>query len=219
MIKKSMPLILILFIFAVFLSYAIFDRTKKSNDSSLENNSNRYIEKDISTSSMNTTNKVNSTSKNENSYKNTSNIIANDTQVVKEQSVNNEIPKVDIDTFNYLNSLQCISYKLKSGETLTDIARKYVNICNLNATIKMIKSINKIDYENNINSKTLIYIPEYAIKSGNMYKVSTGDTWYKVANEYYPKYTAESIMKFLVYINNLPNNDLPLGETIFLPSV
>lgn len=108
---------------------------------------------------------------------------------------------------------------MKSRETLTDIARKYENTCNLSITIKMIKSINKIDDENSINSQSLIHIPESTLKSGSLYKVSTGDTWYKLANEHYPKYTAESIMKFLVYINNLPDNDLPLGVEIFLPVI
>ncbi|MFW2487164.1 LysM peptidoglycan-binding domain-containing protein [Clostridium chromiireducens] len=61
---------------------------------------------------------------------------------------------------NNLSGLRCISYKLKSGETLTDIARKYESTCNLNNTIKMIKLINKIEDENNINSQTVVNIPE-----------------------------------------------------------
>lgn len=215
MIKKTIPLILTILVLVGFLSYAAFDRTKESDVSSIGNSNNNYV----SESYKNNTIKISPNPQSGNLYKNTAYMTAGDTQAVKEQNISNEVKKADIDIFDYLNGLQCISYDLKSGETLTDIARKYESTCNLNSTIKMIKSISKIDDENNINSQTVVYIPEWTIKSGKMYKVSAGDTWYKVANEYYPKYTAESVMKLLVYINNLPNNDLPLGERIFLPVI
>lgn len=108
---------------------------------------------------------------------------------------------------------------MKSGETLTDIARRYENNCNLNTTIKLITSINKLDNRNDIDSGTLLAIPEDTLKNGIMYTIISGDTWYKIRNEYYYQYDADSIMNFLVYINDLPNNDLPLGERIFLPSI
>lgn len=204
--------------FSALLLPATFYKTEKSITSSTGSNNNN-IKSDISTKSTDVTNKIKPASSSENSNKNTSNVKANDIQVVKEEKANSEIEKTGIDASNYLAKLQCINYKLKSGETLTDIARKYESTCNLNSTIKMIKSINKIDDENNMNAQTILRIPEYALENGKMYNVSSGDTWYKVANECYPEYTAESVMKFLVYINNLPNNDLPLGEKIFLPSV
>lgn len=212
MIKKSIPLIVTIFIFTAFLLYATYDRTRKANDSALGNKSTNYSQEDVSIKSTQTSNKVNSIIKNKNLYN-------NDTPVVNQQNIKDETKKSDINTVNYLSSLQCVSYKLKSGETLTDVARKYQETCNLNTTIKIIKSINKINDENNINAQSVLYIPEYALKNGRIHKVSAGDTWYKIANDYYPKYTTDSIMKFLVYINNLSNNDLPLGEEIFIPSI
>ena len=217
MIKKLMPLIVTLCVFAVLLLSATFYKIEKYTTSSTENNNN--VKSNVSAKSTDFTNEIKSNSKSESSYKNISNIVINDTQVVKEQKANSGIRKADIDISNYLDSLQWISYKLKPGETLTDIARKYESTCNLNSTIKIIKSINKIYDENNVNSQANINIPEYALKSGKMYTVVSDDTWYKVAGKYYPEYTAESVMNFLVYINNLPNNDLPLGEKIFLPSL
>lgn len=215
MIKKTIPLILTILVFVAFLSYAAFDRTKESDVSSIGNSNNNYVSESYKNNNI----KISLNPKSGNSYKNTSDITYGYTQDVKEQNISNEVKKADIDIFDYLNGLQCISYELKSGETLTDVARKYESTCNLNSTIKMIKSISRIDDDNNINSRAIVYIPEQTIKSGTMYTVSAGDTWYKVAREYYPKYTAESVMKLLVYINNLPNNDLPLGEKIFLPVI
>lgn len=119
----------------------------------------------------------------------------------------------------YLNNLKYINYQLKFGETLTDIARRYENNCNLNTTIKLITSINKLDNKNDIDSGTLLAIPEDTLKGGIMYIIISGDTWYKIRDEYYYQYDADSIMNFLVYINDLANNDLPLGERIFLPSI
>jgi hypothetical protein len=37
--------------------------------------------------------------------------------------------------------------------------------------------------------------------------------------EYYSNYDVESMNNLLVYINDLPNNNLPLEESIFLPSI
>lgn len=217
MIRKLMPLIVILCVFTALLLPVTFYKIEKSITSSTEN---KNINTDIPTKTSDVNNEIKPVSKSESSNKSVpTNTLANETQVVKEQKANSEIRKTDIDTSDYLSSLQCISYKLKQGETLTDVARKYESTCNLNSTIKMIKSINKIDDVNNMNSKAIVNIPENALKSGTMYTVAAGDTWYKVASEYYPKYTTESVMKFLVYINNLPNNDLPLGEKIFLPAL
>lgn len=218
MIRKLIPLIIMLCVFTVLLLPTIFYKIEKSTTSSTENE-NKNINTDMSIKPDNTTNELKSFPKAETSNKSEPNTLVSETQVVKEQKANSEIRKTDIDTSNYLSSLQCISYKLKQGETLTDIARKYESTCNLNSTIKMIKSINKIDDVNNMNSQTIVNIPENALKSGTMYTVVAGNTWYKLANKYYPEYTVESVMKFLVYINNLPNNDLPLGEKIFLPSL
>ncbi|MBC2455828.1 LysM peptidoglycan-binding domain-containing protein [Clostridium beijerinckii] len=216
MIRKLMPLIVILCVFTAVLLSATFYKTEKSTTSSTEN---KNINTDISVKPDNTTNELKSFPKTETSNKSEPNKVANEMQVVKEQKANSEIRKTDIDISNYLSSLQCISHRLQQGETLTDVARKYESTCNLNSTIKIIKSINKIDDVNNMNSQAIVNIPENALKSGTMYTVAAGNTWYKLANKYYPEHTVESVMKFLVYINNLPNNDLPLGEKIFLPSL
>lgn len=120
---------------------------------------------------------------------------------------------------NFLSSLKCTNYVLKSGETLTQIARKYQNTCNLSTSIKLIKYINKINDGDNLNSGVILSIPESILTTGTMYPVTTGDTWYSIAKKHYNTYDVSSITKLLVYINDLPNNDLPLGESIFLPLI
>jgi LysM repeat protein len=131
----------------------------------------------------------------------------------------NKTEKKTITTSSFLSSLSCTNHVLQKGETLTQIARKYESTCNLNTTIKLIKSINNINDDNNIDSGTVIYIPESLITTGKLYPITTGDTWYNIAQKYYTQYDADSIAKVLIYINNLPNNDLPLGESLFLPSI
>ena len=119
----------------------------------------------------------------------------------------------------FLSNLPCNNYILKKGETLSTIAHKYENTCNPNTTVKLISLINHLDTPDDLKIGANLSIPESTIKSGTLYRVVTGDTWHKIALEYYPDYTPESIINFIVTINNLPNNDLPLYENVFLPLV
>jgi len=156
---------------------------------------------------------------------NPSNVIDNDTKNSDTYTISNNISsttnteKKTITISNFLNSLKCTNYILKSGETLTQVARKYENTCNLNTSLKLIKSINKINDVDNVNSGFTLSIPESIITTGTMHLVTTGDTWYSISQKHYNTYDVNSITKILVYINDLPNNDLPLGESIFLPSI
>lgn len=127
--------------------------------------------------------------------------------------------KKTITISSFLSNLNSINYVLKSKETLTDIARKYENTCNLNTSIKIIKSINNISDGDNVDEGRTLLIPESTLQSGSMYPVVTGDTWYSIAQKYYSSYDVNSITTLLIYINDLPNNDLPLGESIFLPKI
>ena len=120
---------------------------------------------------------------------------------------------------NFLSSLKCTNYVLKSGETLTQIARNMKIHVISRTSIKLIKSINKINNGDNLNSGYVLSIPQSILTTGTMHPVTTGDTWYSIAKKHYNTYDVSSITKLLVYINDLPNNDLPLGQSIFLPSI
>lgn len=120
---------------------------------------------------------------------------------------------------DFISNLQCKEYILQKGETLCVIARKFENKCNLNSTIELITLKNNLSSPNKLNAGTHLLIPEDAINNGNLYKVAKGDTWYKIVKNYYPEYDVNSIMNLVVKINQLPSNELPLDENIFLPAV
>lgn len=249
MLKKLTPTLLILSILIVSQLYPKFNKAKNTNlhsshvnnevknesksssqtideDFSLYNNNKLIPSKanqeninNISDYSTQNINKYTSAPKPEQYNQNISNPEIIKTSEVNVNNVNTIVQKKDISISSYLSSLQCVNYQLKVGETLTDIARKYESKCNLNTTIKFITSINKISDKNNLDSGIYLSIPEDTLKNGIMYTVISGDTWNKISNLYYSQYDTYSIMNFLVYINDLPNNDLPLGEAIFLPSI
>lgn len=145
----------------------------------------------------------------------------------KKENINNnssalnsiEPNKTIITISEFLNNSDHVSYSLKPGETLTQVARNYENTCNLNTTIKLIKTINHIHDAENLDIGYSFLIPEYIIKNGKMYPITKGETWYNIVNKYYANYDVESMTKLLIFINDLPNKDLPLGESIFLPSI
>lgn len=119
----------------------------------------------------------------------------------------------------FLNNQQCSTYIIKSGETLTNIAKHYEDTCTLNSTIKLIKSLSKITNPDNISVGLTLNIPETTLKNGSIYTVQSGDTWSKIRDLYYPIYDENCIMNLIVYVNDLPNNDLPLNTALFLPKI
>ena len=62
-------------------------------------------------------------------------------------------------------------------------------------------------------------IPESTFVSGTLYKIKDGDSWYKIRDTYYKNYDIDNFMNFIIDLNELPNDMLPLGETIFLPAL
>lgn len=235
---KNKILVPLLFVVTLALGYCLFINHNEAN-TSLQR-SNTISSKDLNTDpNISTSYKTNETPSNivkassypinKYSYHASNNDPDNNNQNIsndKEKNVpsnsatsNNNRSKKIIAIPDFLNNLKCSNYVLSTGETLTQIARKYENTCNLNTSIKIIKSINNINDADNIHSGTTLFIPEATLKSGTMYKIITGDTWYSIINKYYYGYDVESMNNLLVYINDLPNNDLPLGESIYLPSI
>lgn len=120
---------------------------------------------------------------------------------------------------NFATSLNCINYTIKSGDTLTSICNKYSTYCNLNSSINLVTIINNITNPEELKIGDTLKIPESTFVSGTLYNVSEGDTWYKIRDTYYQNYDIDNIMKFIIDLNKLPNEELPLGESIFLPSL
>ena len=127
--------------------------------------------------------------------------------------------KVHITIQEFINNMQYTNYTVKSGDTLTDIANRYSSTCTLSASLKLIKTANNIKSSSSLQSGINLKIPEQILKNGITHKISSGDTWSKICNEYYPLYDLDYIMPLLIFINNFNDTTLPLGEHIYLPQI
>lgn len=119
----------------------------------------------------------------------------------------------------FIRDMQCSEYTLKDGDTLTSIARKYISTCTLNASLKLIKEASNISNPNLISTGTKIRIPETLLSNGYIHTIVYGDTWDKLCTDYYPIYNSDYMVKVLMFINDLPDNNLPLGTEIYLPNI
>ncbi|WP_195265733.1 LysM domain-containing protein [Clostridium sp. 1001275B_160808_H3] len=129
----------------------------------------------------------------------------------------NAFKSISIDS--YKSNLTTSTYKVQSGDTISKILRTYEGTCNYTTGVKHLKLLNpQVDLDN-LEIGSFINLPDKALANGRLYKVISGDTWYKLAKSNYPEYRTDDIIKFLISINNLPNSDLPLGENVFLPNL
>ena len=120
---------------------------------------------------------------------------------------------------DFASSLSCVNYTIKEGDTLTSICSKYDAYCNLNASINLVTLINNITNPEELTIGDTLKIPESTFVSGTLYEIKEGDSWYKIRDTYYKNYNIDNFMNFIIDLNELPNNMLPLGETIFLPAL
>lgn len=186
-------------------------KTSKSTDSVSKKTSTADSTKDSGIASTNSTNKqttetsstadnssLNNTSKTKSSVSFTSNNL----------------------TYDYFaKNIPYTEYTMVAGDTLTSISEKYSNTCTVNAALNLINSANNISDSKNLSIGTVVKIPVSTLKAGTLYKVAEGDTWGKIKNEYYPNIDIDKMTDFLVQLNSLPNNYLPLGEYVFLPTL
>lgn len=120
---------------------------------------------------------------------------------------------------SYISNLSCSTFTISPGETINTILKKFESTCNYQSSLNQLKLINPTIDLNNIEIGTLINIPIESFNAGNLFKVKSNDTWYSIAKSNYSNYNTNNVIDFLISINNLPNNDLPLGENIFLPNL
>lgn len=125
----------------------------------------------------------------------------------------------DISIDSYKLNLETTKYKVQSGNTISKILRNYENTCNYKSALKHLKLINpEIDLDN-LEIGSILNLPTTAFRDGSLYKVSKGDTWYKISKLNYPNYNTDDMVEFLISINDLPNSELPLDENVFLPNL
>ena len=92
-----------------------------------------------------------------------------------------------------------VYYKVKSGDTLYSIAKKY------GISVDKLKSINN-KTSNMITVGELLIIDEV-----NKITVNKGDTLYSIAKKY------NTIVDELKKLNNLTSNTLSIGQTLKIP--
>jgi hypothetical protein len=219
--KNKLVYLMIIFLLITGLtSYKLYDRIATSI-MSLDSiaNTNSSIEKE-SIGKSNFTYKP--TSENPDTYDNNSTDKTiptnNGTPTNKTVPTNENIMKsMSIDA--YILNLQTSTYIVRAGETTSTILRPFEATCNYNTAIKHLKLLNSSLDLSELEVGSTIKIPTEAFKAGSLYRIVSGDTFYKIAKENYPNYNTDNIVDFLISINSLPNKDCPLGQNIFLPSL
>ncbi len=100
-----------------------------------------------------------------------------------------------------------ILYKVKSGDSLWNIAKEY------NTTVDTLKSVNNLTSDKlSINQQLLIPKNEKLSVNSNTYVVKKGDTLWDIANEY------NTTVSELKSLNNLSTNVLQIGQVLKLPT-
>ena len=98
-------------------------------------------------------------------------------------------------------------YKVKSGDTLWSIAKKY------GISVNDIKQKNGlIDSKLTIGQELIIPIREEENINENMYSVKKGDTLYSIAKEF------DTTPSDIIKLNNLTNTILSIGQKLNIPS-
>lgn len=95
------------------------------------------------------------------------------------------------------------TYVVKSGDSLWSIARKY------NTTVDTLKSLNNLT-GNTLSIGQVLKVP--SSETGiNTYTVKSGDSLWKIANQY------NTTVARLRELNNLSSNNLSIGQTLIVP--
>ena len=155
---------------------------------------------------------INTENNSTNTQENTNNLTLDSSNLVQ-----STLKSISIDS--YASNLSTSNYIVKQGDTVSNILRNFQDTCNYKTALTHLKLFNSNIDLNEIEINSTLNIPNNALKEGRLYKVVSGDTWYKLVKSNYSEYITDDIIDFLITINDLPNADLPLGENIFLPKL
>ena len=107
----------------------------------------------------------------------------------------------------YVPSIDANVHVVKSGDTLWNLAKKY------NTTVNELKELNNLS-SNSLSIGQVIYLPSKEtsdqVTQEITYKVKSGDTLYKIANDY--NTTVDNLKK----LNNLSSNNLSIGQILYI---
>ncbi len=102
-------------------------------------------------------------------------------------------------------SFATTTYVVKKGDNLYDLSRKY------GVSVEEIKTLNKLD-SINLGIGDELLIPNSTKDGNNKYVVKSGDTISEIAEQFGVK------TKDLKTANKLKNNNLQIGQTLYIPS-
>lgn len=151
----------------------------------------------------------------------TDNIVENENkkQEISNTDTQDNVSSKQISINSFLKNIDYKKVALKPKETLSVIARQYTMTCNPNTTLNLIKLLNNLTDVDNLDEGTVLLIPHKTLQNGSLYKVKRGNTWHNIWETRYPEYDRDQLIRFLITINALPNDDLPVDENIFLPKL
>ena len=214
--KILIGIVLILVIsIPAFLYFIYTDKPLTKNTSSTINIENKETDTNDSNNNSNSNNSTNDSS----SRKTKSNPTSSTTDTTGSSASTVTYNMTYLSLNDFASSLSCVNYTIKEGDTLTSICSKYEKYCNLNSSINLVTLINNITNPEELTIGDTLKIPESTFVSGTLYKIKDGDSWYKIRDTYYKNYDIDNFMNFIIDLNELPNDMLPLGETIFLPAL
>lgn len=210
--KIIIGIVLVLIIsIPAFLYFNFSDNSLIKNTSSTSKNESKETANNDSNNSSNSNESTNDSSNKQTESNTTSNTGSSASTVTAKMTY--------LSLNDFASSLSCVNYTIKEGDTLTSICSKYATYCNLNSSINLVTLINNITNPEELTIGDTLKIPESTFVSGTLYQVQEGDSWYKLRDTYYKNYDIDNFMNFIIDLNELPNDELPLGETIFLPAL
>ena len=106
--------------------------------------------------------------------------------------------------YNYVAPGGANTYTVKSGDSLWKIANEY------GVTVDELKKVNNLT-SNFLNIGQILKIPTKEVESDNIYIVKSGDSLWKIANEY------DVTVDELKNANNLTSNVLSIGQKLVIP--
>ena len=142
-----------------------------------------------------------------NAYNTTVNAIMNVNNLTSNALQVGQVLKIPTTT-NQEETKDYINYTVKSGDSLYKIANNY------NTTVDSIKKLNNLT-SNNLQINQVLKIPttiNEETKDYINYTVKSGDSLYKIANNY--KTTVDEIKK----LNNLTSNNLQINQVLKIPT-
>ncbi|MDT8716281.1 LysM peptidoglycan-binding domain-containing protein [Clostridium sp. 19966] len=224
---KKKDIIFIIFILCAIISCVSIYRaatsdTNNSNNANLQSNqSNVAKNNDSQGKSPVVIDNRTSASTNTADTKSDSAAVSNNSNSSQDNttSATTESNKTTSDNKNTNTNLGSVTtYTVKKDDSIDTIYKNLSKGCPKDTFIKAILNSNNLSSVKDITSGMSIKIPDEYISSGTAYTVKSGDSLYLIAKNYLSQNNVNSAIETLKNYNYLSNDNLIIGEKIFIPS-